>query len=124
VLTGALSSFGSLRVLLVVGVATIFKVDVKSLLFQVAKKLVGKRKVKSGNMDKRKTRQPVADHPNPTPPTKAEAQATRGMNEALDEVMKEENVGLTAIAGTAESALKKESEELDRLRKAYSQVLQ
>jgi len=44
-----------------------------------------KRKVKSGKIDKRKTRQPVAGHPNPAPATECEVAATQAMNEALDE---------------------------------------
>jgi len=46
-----------------------------------------KRKVKSGKMDARKTREPVSNHPIPTPPTEAETAATQAMNEALDEVL-------------------------------------
>jgi len=45
-----------------------------------------KRKVKSGKMDARKTREPVSNHPTPTLATEAETAATQAMNEALDEV--------------------------------------
>ena len=45
-----------------------------------------KRKVKSGKMDRRKTRQPVADHPNPTPATGTEKASTQAMRQALYEI--------------------------------------
>jgi len=38
-------------------------------------------------MAARKTREPVSNHPTPTPPSKAETAATQAMNEALDEVL-------------------------------------
>ena len=46
-----------------------------------------KRKVKFVKMDARKSREPVSNHPTPTPPTGAETAATRAMNEALDEAL-------------------------------------
>jgi len=46
-----------------------------------------KRKVKSGKMEARKTRELVSNHPTPTLPTEAETATTQAMNEALDEVL-------------------------------------
>ena len=46
-----------------------------------------KRKVKSGKMDARKTREQVSNHPTPTALAEAGTAAARAMNEALDGVL-------------------------------------